>query len=79
VGFVDELIEKYADQSNAVRWTLTPSVLQHPGLRSSAWDDQGVMEKFGRTNSGKVYNFGFEMNNSTVLRKEHLLALERDP
>lgn len=76
---MDELIERYADQSNAVRWTLTPSVLQHPGARSSAWDDQGVREKFGRTNSEKVYSFGFEMNNATVLRQEHLLALEREP
>ncbi|KAM0718356.1 hypothetical protein Q7P37_005425 [Cladosporium fusiforme] len=45
IGYVDMLIEEYADQHGELRWALTPPVLQHIGRKSSKGDDFGEASK----------------------------------
>jgi hypothetical protein len=71
VGFVDMLTEEYGDRYGDVRWALTPSVLQHVGKRSSKGDDYGGNSKYNRSVAEKIWNFAFEMNDASVLRKAH--------
>jgi hypothetical protein len=71
VGFVDMLTEEYGDVFGSVRWALTPSVIQHIGRKSSKEDDYGPNSKHGRSVAETIWNFGFELNDATTLRKEH--------
>ncbi|KAI0021293.1 hypothetical protein F4780DRAFT_778807 [Xylariomycetidae sp. FL0641] len=65
---VDSLIEKYADRNDALRWALTPVVLQHVGGKSS----HGVRRnKFGTMTPTKIFNFQFETNDPDALAAEH--------
>jgi len=61
VGFVDVLIEKYADQhAGEERLALVPSVLQHVGRKSSKEHGIGRSPAFGLPAAEKIWNFGFE-------------------
>lgn len=59
-GFVDELIEAWANEHDMVRWVLAPSLLQHVGAHSSKGDDRGDKAKWDRSVAEKIWNFGFE-------------------
>lgn len=59
-GYVDLLIEEYANKHNLLRWALVPSVLQHIGRRSSKGDDFGENSKHGMALAEKVWNFEYE-------------------
>ena len=61
VGFVDEIIEAWANELSLVRWVVIPSLLQHIGGHSSKGDDFGTKAKYDRTVAEKIWNFGFEM------------------
>jgi hypothetical protein len=74
VGFADMLIEKYANDHEEQRWALTPSVIQHIGIKSSKPDDFGHGAKFSKPVSGTIWNFGFENFVPEALRDEHELA-----
>ena len=59
-GFVDMLIEAWADEANLDRWVVVPSLLQHIGGHSSKGDDFGSKSKYDRSVAEKIWNFGFE-------------------
>jgi hypothetical protein len=59
-GFVDEIIEAWANEANLVRWVVIPSLLQHIGGHSSKGDDFGAKSKYDRSVAEKIWNFGFE-------------------
>ena len=79
IGFVDTLLEEYADQHDELRWALTPSVIQHIGRKSSKGDDFGAGSKYHITVAEKLWNFAFEQNSATVLREEHSRAVNTEP
>ncbi|KAF1995951.1 hypothetical protein P154DRAFT_548202 [Amniculicola lignicola CBS 123094] len=70
-GFVDVLTEEYADTHGELRWAITPSVVQHVGMKSSKVDDYGPDSKFGMTVAEKIWNFRFEKFDVKELKKEH--------
>jgi hypothetical protein len=71
VGFVDMLTEQYADEHEELRLAITPSVIQHIGTKSSKGDDSGKDSKHQLSVTQKLWNFGFELFDSNVLRAEH--------
>ena len=66
VGFVDEIIEAWANELDLVRWVVSPSLLQHIGGHSSKGDDYGGKAKYARSVAEKIWNFGFEMYDDNV-------------
>ena len=66
VGFVDEIIEAWANEVDLVRWVAIPSLLQHIGGHSSKGDDYGGKAKYDRSVAEKIWNFGFEMYDDNV-------------
>ena len=60
-GFVDMLLEEWADEEELVRWAVVPSLLQHIGGRSSKGDDWGGQAKYERSVAEKIWSFGFEL------------------
>ncbi|MCJ1276549.1 hypothetical protein MMC21_004355 [Puttea exsequens] len=60
-GFVDELIESWANEQGLTRWVVVPSLLQHVGAHSSKGDDYGEKAKYERSVAEKIWNFGFEL------------------
>jgi hypothetical protein len=71
LGFADMLIEEYANQHHEQRWAITPSVLQHIGIKSSKPDDFGHGAKFDKPVAGTIWNFGFERLEAKRLRSQH--------
>ena len=67
----DSFIEEYADATSALRWALTPVVMQHVGGRSSYDVSRG---NYGDTTPAGIWNFAFEENDAAALAAEHLLA-----
>lgn len=65
-GFVDEIVEAWANEANLVRWVVIPSLLQHIGGHSSKGDDYGGKSKYDRSVAEKIWNFGFEMYDDRV-------------
>ena len=59
-GFVDELLEAWANKEGMVRWAVVPSLLQHIGMHSSKGDDFGSKAEWGRSVAEKIWSFGFE-------------------
>ena len=59
-GFVDQLIEAWANELGMVRWVVAPSLLQHVGAHSSKGDDLGDGAKWDRSVAEKIWNFAFE-------------------
>jgi hypothetical protein len=78
IGFADMLVEQYANDHHEQRWALTPSVLQHVGMKSSKKDDSGFEVTHSRTAAETIWNFAFEMNDVETLRQEHALAILND-
>jgi hypothetical protein len=70
IGFADMLTEQYANEHGEQRWALTPSVLQHIGAKSSKADDFGLDAKHSKSVAQTIWNFAFELNQPTALRKE---------
>ncbi|KAJ5092063.1 hypothetical protein NUU61_006933 [Penicillium alfredii] len=81
LGYVDVITEEYANANNEIRWAVTPSIMQHAGRRSSkAMNDDpagGLRHKSKSEISevGKLWNFGFELNDAAALRAEHSVVL----
>ena len=65
-GFVDVLIEAWANEANLDRWVVMPSLLQHIGGHSSKGDDFGSKSKYDRSVAEKIWNFGFELYDDSV-------------
>ena len=59
-GYVDQIVEAWANEANLVRWVTIPSVLQHVGAASSKGDDRGSAAKYGRSVAEKIWSFSFE-------------------
>ncbi|KAJ4365343.1 hypothetical protein N0V83_008964 [Neocucurbitaria cava] len=72
IGFVDVLIEKFADEREELRFAITPSVVQHIGKTSSKWDSAGAIYK------EKIWSFGFEKYDWETLSKEHKKVRSED-
>ena len=70
-GFVDVLIEDYANERDELRYAITPSVVQHVGRTSSKMDDYGPLIK------QKVWSFSFEKQEWLDLKNEHEAAAGR--
>ncbi|KAI0389145.1 integral membrane protein [Xylariaceae sp. FL0594] len=68
----DSLIEQYADATGALRWALTPVVMQHVGGQSSHSGSRG-----GKYGPSHIWNYGFETNDPKRLAQEHLEANAR--
>ena len=68
VGFVDQLIEVWANEMDYVRWAIVPSLLQHIGVHSSKGDDLGAQAKWHRSVAEKIWNFGFETYDDHAFR-----------
>ncbi|KAI1359032.1 hypothetical protein F5Y08DRAFT_345108 [Xylaria arbuscula] len=63
----DSFIEEYADSAGALRWALTPVVMQHVGGQSS----HGVNRGGGMT-PNRLWNYGFEDYDVDRLALEHI-------
>ncbi len=61
-GYVDMLVEQWANEEDLVRWAVVPSLLQHIGGHSSKGDDMGPGSKHNRPVAEKIWNFGFELH-----------------
>lgn len=59
-GYVDQIVEAWANEANLVRWVTIPSLLQHVGTSSSKGDDRGSAAKYGRSVAEKIWSFSFE-------------------
>ena len=59
-GYVDQIVEAWANEANLVRWVTIPSLLQHVGTSSSKGDDRGSAAKYGRSVAEKIWSFNFE-------------------
>ncbi|KAI1084537.1 hypothetical protein F5B20DRAFT_567973 [Whalleya microplaca] len=64
----DSFIEDYADATGALRWALTPVVIQHVGGQSSHGVPRGM---YGNMTPSRLWNFGFEENDADSLAAEH--------
>ncbi|TGJ81239.1 hypothetical protein E0Z10_g7526 [Xylaria hypoxylon] len=64
----DSFLEQHADASRALRWALTPVVMQHIGGQSS----HGVNRGGGMT-PNHLWNYGFEDYDAGSLAREHVL------
>jgi hypothetical protein len=76
IGYVDMLIEEYADEHAEFRWALTPPVLQHIGRKSSKGDDFGESSKNNMPVAAKLWSFQYELNDAEELRREHAIVME---
>ncbi|KAF2134961.1 hypothetical protein P153DRAFT_278675 [Dothidotthia symphoricarpi CBS 119687] len=65
IGNTEVLIEDYANERNELRYAITPSVIQHVGRSNRETDFKPRSEK------EKIWSFGFERYDWTVLKKEH--------
>lgn len=65
----DSFIEEYAETTGALRWALTPVVMQHIGGQSSHNGRRGDTYEPSR-----LWNFGFEGNDAAQLAEEHAQA-----
>ncbi|KAI0505295.1 integral membrane protein [Xylaria bambusicola] len=65
----DSFIEEYADMTGALRWALTPVVMQHVGGQSSHNGRRGDTFEPSR-----LWNYGFEGNDAAQLAGEHAQA-----
>ena len=74
VGFVDMLLEQWANEMDLARWVVVPSLLQHIGSTSSKGDDFGGSAKHHRSVAEKIWNFDFELYGSGDLWKGHRLV-----
>jgi hypothetical protein len=70
-GWVDSLMESYADETGLQRLALVPSVFQHIGGSSSKGGNKKPITRWGRTSPQNIWNFGFELMDPSKLRKEH--------
>lgn len=59
-GYVDQIVEAWANEANLVRWVTIPSLLQHVGALSSKGDDRGSAARYGRSVAEKIWSFSFE-------------------
>ncbi|KAF2030938.1 hypothetical protein EK21DRAFT_64245 [Setomelanomma holmii] len=71
IGYADELMEDFANERNELRFTVTPSVVQHMGRESEHAKDLGPESFWERGGTEKVWSFGFEKLNDAALKAEH--------
>ncbi|KAL8709854.1 MAG: hypothetical protein Q9220_005470 [cf. Caloplaca sp. 1 TL-2023] len=58
-GFVDMILEEWANEERLTRFAVIPSVLQHIGGHSSKGDDVGVGQPLSVAE--RIFSFGFEL------------------
>ena len=75
LGYGDVLIEQYADSHDELRLAITPSVIQHIGVKSSKVGASSPKSKHERPIPEKLWNFRFELNNAEELKREHESAI----
>ncbi|KAL8819103.1 MAG: hypothetical protein Q9223_002398 [Gallowayella weberi] len=61
LGFVDMILEEWANEANLARFAVVPSLLQHIGGRSSKGDDFSAAAATMMSVAEKIFNFGFEL------------------
>lgn len=67
----DTFIEERAEATGALRWVLTPVVMQHVGGLSSYGEQSSVV-----MSPSDTWNFAFELNSPARLAQEHFEATE---
>lgn len=72
LGYVDVLIEDFANERRELRYAVTPSLVQHVGRENSRGDANGPMSKWGMGVAERIWSFTFENFNAAALRTEHL-------
>lgn len=60
MGFVDSLVDEFADENGLAKLVVIPSLLQHVGAKTSKEDDNGNMAESRDTVAETIWNFGFE-------------------
>ncbi|KAH9861343.1 hypothetical protein J1614_011089 [Plenodomus biglobosus] len=71
IGYVDVLIEDFANERGELRYAITPSLVQHIGRQQGKGDASGPMSKWGMGVGERIWSFGFEGLNRALLRREH--------
>ncbi|KAL8978643.1 MAG: hypothetical protein Q9177_006350 [Variospora cf. flavescens] len=69
VGFVDMILEEWANEEKLTRFAIVPSLLQHIGGRSSKGDDFKPTEFMSTADT--IFNFGFELYRQDGARITH--------
>jgi hypothetical protein len=64
IGYMDVLVEDFANDRNELTFTMTPSVVQHVGRKKAE-------SRWGRGGGEKVWSFGFEKLDPAALKREH--------
>lgn len=59
-GFVDSLIDEFADENGLAKLVVIPSLLQHVGAKTSKEDDTSNQADSRDTVAETIWNFGFE-------------------
>ncbi|KAL8716639.1 MAG: hypothetical protein Q9225_006050 [Loekoesia sp. 1 TL-2023] len=68
-GFVDMILEEWANEEKLTRFAVIPSVLQHIGSHSSKGNDNGSPEPLSVAE--RIFNFGFELYKQQRQRVVH--------
>jgi len=71
VGYMDVLLEDFANERHELRYAVTPSLVQHVGRESSHHDNSGPMSKWGLSVAERIWSFAFEKFDWRALRREH--------
>ncbi|KZF23863.1 glycosyltransferase family 54 protein [Xylona heveae TC161] len=70
LGLVDTITEEFADRQNEIRWALTPSVMQHVGIKSSKETADEQKAEDDTIPIQTLWSFAFERNDPQYLRIE---------
>ncbi|KFY38783.1 hypothetical protein V494_04202 [Pseudogymnoascus sp. VKM F-4513 (FW-928)] len=74
-GPADVAVETWAIEEDFERWALTPSVIQHIGrktMKQVFGEPDKPSERYSIGAARGLWNFGFEMHDSEVLKFEHM-------
>ncbi|OKL64026.1 hypothetical protein UA08_00104 [Talaromyces atroroseus] len=63
--WVDQTIEKFANEEHELRWAIVPSVLQHVGAVSA------TKQSLEKSSYHRIFSFSFETMDAEQLRREH--------
>ncbi|OAL51689.1 integral membrane protein-like protein [Pyrenochaeta sp. DS3sAY3a] len=71
IGYVDVLTEDFANERNELRYTISPSLVQHVGRKTPESSDAAPTTRKDKSAVEKIWSFGFEGFDWNMLRLEH--------
>lgn len=71
LGYMDVLLEDFANERHELRYAVTPSLVQHVGRESTHHGNGGPMSKWGLSIAERIWSFAFEKFDWRALRREH--------